>query len=115
MGIRITHDTLTPGMGQLSSRLDAALWATVSAHAPNVQGHAQRTAPWTDQTGNARQGLTAEPGRSRDSYHIDLYHRMPYGIWLETRWGGRYQVIMPTVIVMGKALMATARAVVRKL
>ena len=115
MGIRILSDTLTPGMGKLSSRLDAALWATVSAHAPRTQGHAQITAPWNDVTGNARQGLTATPGRGSNVYFIDLYHRMPYGIWLETRWSGRYQVIVPTIQKMGKELMVTTRAVMRKL
>jgi len=87
----------------------------VSQHAPRTQAHAKSTAPWTDQTGNARQGLTATPGRSTDTYFIDLFHRMPYGIWLEVRWNGRYQVIVPTIQVMGKELMVTTRAVLRKL
>lgn len=74
-------------------------------------------APWDDNTGNrhripgsARAGLTAEPTDSpliHDQAHkeITFSHGVDWGIWLETKEHGRYQIIMPTVKAIGEELM----------
>lgn len=66
-------------------------------NSPKVQSYARTHAPWRDQTGNARQGLFANYSKEGDSHVITLAHSVPYGIWLETRWAGRYAVIVPTL------------------
>jgi hypothetical protein len=65
--------------------------------AQQVQEYAQTHAPWEDQTGDARDGLTAEGDYSFYKYTIVLYHVVDYGIWLEIRWNGRWAIIMPTL------------------
>lgn len=58
-------------------------------------------APWEDQTGNARaelQGVVI--WESPTTFTIMLGHgsTIDYGIWLEVRWGGRYAIIVPTIM-----------------
>jgi hypothetical protein len=72
-------------------------------------------APWTDQTGNARATLGAFGLHSKDFSEIHLHGGVPYQIWLEIRWGGRYAVISKAVKYMGLALMNRLRGIVRRL
>lgn len=62
-------------------------------------------APWTDRTSNARNGLKAIPQSSGTSHSILLTHSMPYGIWLEVRWSGKYGIIPEAVRQGGQELM----------
>lgn len=73
-----------------------------------IEAHMKIAAPWTDRTGNARSGLFAKAGHEPGQRHwIDLGHRVPYGIWLEIRWGGRYAVVFPTLLTYGPKIMQT--------
>lgn len=74
--------------------------------APVVENHMKTTAPWTDRTGNARNGLAARAYAEGDEIGIVLYHQVDYGVYLETRFGGRYAVIQPTIDEMGPVVMA---------
>lgn len=78
---------------------------TANRSAPEVENYMKGTAPWNDQTGNARSGLFARPYREGDEVGIILGHSVPYGIFLETRWSGRYAVIQPTIDHMGPVVM----------
>jgi hypothetical protein len=68
-------------------------------------------APWTDRTTAARSGLVAVPEHKGSSaigfatHHIVFAHAVTYGIWLEIANHKKYQIIMPTVIDVGKELM----------
>lgn len=75
--------------------------------AQNVQDAARTNASWTDRTGNARQGLFAKAqSGQRGGHSIVLYHTMPYGIWLEVRWAGKYAIIAPTIQSEGRRIMS---------
>lgn len=67
--------------------------------AEDMQAHARKHAPWTDRTGDARAGLTAEPEMDGGTARVVLAHGVPYGIWLENRFNGRYAVVGPTMEV----------------
>lgn len=81
-----------------------------------IQTEARRDASWTDRTGNARQALRAYTSEdapekfgasdteypnpadlARDTVALYLSHGMKYGLFLETKYGGRYAVIMDTL------------------
>lgn len=67
-------------------------------------------APWTDRTGEARDGLYAKAGTYTDAgaisrYTIDFGNLSGHGIWLEIAMSGKYQIIMPTLKATGDALM----------
>jgi hypothetical protein len=80
-----------------------------------VESHAKTNAPWTDQTGNARQGLRAEAFRESDNMGIVLYHQVPYGIWLELANGGKYAIIDETIGVMGPQVMASLERILEQI
>jgi hypothetical protein len=63
-------------------------------------------AKWTDRTGNARQGLNADVQVSTNNVAIVLYHTVPYGVFLEVRWGGRYAIILPAMQYGGPLFVA---------
>lgn len=68
---------------------------------------AKINAPWTDQTANARSGLHAKASsiNGGESFELLLAHSVPYGIWLEVRWSGKYAIIMPTLNVIGHLMI----------
>ena len=72
-------------------------------------------APWTDRTGNARATLAAYGLHGFDFHELHLHGGMPYQIWLEIRWAGRYAIIGPAVKYQGLALMNQLRGLVKKL
>jgi hypothetical protein len=85
--------------------LDRGMAAHTQGFAGRVQAYARENAPWTDRTGAARAGLTAQGQQRLFQYRIFLYHTVDYGIWLEVARNGKYAIIVPTIIVMGQQLM----------
>lgn len=91
------------------------VWAVMEYQAPKVETHMKVNAPWTDQTGNARQGLRAEAFREDDNMGIVLYHTVPYGIWLEVLHSGAYAIIGPTIEVMGPQVMQSVEHIMEEI
>jgi len=111
---RITwyYDSLTPRMLALPVAVDQAIEELLEELAQEVQNYAQTNAPWEDQSGEARRGLTAEVVDGGMFHNaIVLYHTVDYGIWLEVRWNGRYAIIMPTVEHFGPLVMGELSSV----
>lgn len=105
-GLVITSDTLTPGLRRFPDVANRQIAQTIDYFSPRVEGYARDNAPWTDRTGNARTGLRARPQHESRSHSIVVFHSVPYGIWLEIRFEGRYAIILPTVQIQGRELMA---------
>ena len=76
-------------------------------HATRARGYARKNAPWTDRSTNARNGLFAEASSAGSMHRITVGHTVPYGIWLEVRWSGRYAIIRPTIDHEGPEVMAS--------
>lgn len=68
---------------------------------PMLVDSAQANAPWNDITGDARAGLATTVLLSDDSVSVTLYHSVYYGIFLEVCNGGKYRIIVPTIIEFG--------------
>jgi hypothetical protein len=75
--------------------------ATAHYVAPQIQSDMRSNAPWQDQTSNARNGLFAKVVVATNAVSIVLYHSVPYGIWLELRWSGKYAIITPSLAKWG--------------
>jgi hypothetical protein len=122
-GIIITSDTLTPGLKKFPNQLQKAIGKYMNGQDTRVQDYARTNAPWTDRTGNARNGLFAEyqgPGSAgllggNDRHTIRLYHTMPYGIWLEVIQAGKYAIIFPTVVHEGERIMGGLKKLINKM
>lgn len=67
--------------------------------AADMEAFAKQSAPWTDRTTDARQGLSGEPFAENGIVGASIVHSVPYGIWLENRFDRRYAIIGPTQAV----------------
>lgn len=98
-----------------NARADRFITAAIGYHARGAVTYARQNAPWSDQTGNARNSLFATAERDAPVYRIIIGHGVPYGVWLEVRWSGRYQIIRPTVDHEAVELMRTVSTMYAKM
>lgn len=100
------QETLFANTKQLPARLERAITAAVEFQATRGESYMRSNAKWQDQTGAARGGLHTTTVHAGRSHSIIFAHSVPYGIWLEVRWSGRYAIIEPAVDANGRELMA---------
>jgi hypothetical protein len=111
----IISDTLRPGLEGLKEKIDSAVSIAFDAAEPMAAGYARTHAPWRDVTGNARNGLMAKHvGQPLVSHALVVYHTMPYGLFLEVRWSGRYAIIGPTLDHMSGQLRTMLIAAIQR-
>lgn len=97
--------TLRGNLHALPERIDRLVAAVMERQADVSTAYMKSNAPWTDRTGNARNGLHAVTAHSRGLHSVTLAHGVPYGIWLEVRWGGRFAIVGRAVQVGGVETM----------
>lgn len=97
---------LSGNLQTLGARTKNRMVATARYVAPQIQSDMRENAKWTDRTGNARNGLFATVQVSKNEVAIVLYHSVPYGIWLELRWSGKYAIITPSLAKWGPKFFA---------
>jgi hypothetical protein len=112
--LTLEEDTLTPTLKALPRVIDGIIALTLNYYEPKMENHAKLNAPWEDQTSNARNGLAARSGKEGKTRFIVLFHQVPYGIYLETRWSGKYAIIMPTIEEFGPQVMDTFQKILEK-
>lgn len=84
--------------GAYVAAIQRGIYAIAQKWAPILENEMKRSAPWTDRTGNARQGLHVEINQVVGSMvELILAHGVEYGLWLEVRHAGAYAVINPTI------------------
>lgn len=106
-GITWDDRELIANLRSFDSRVNRAIAAAMKFHATRARAYARTNAPWTDRTSNARNGLFAKAQSSGGSHRIIVGHTVPYGVWLEVRWSGRYAIIRPTIDQEGPQVMQT--------
>jgi hypothetical protein len=91
----------------------AVVEVVLQKYAPQIEAWMKATAPWTDRTGNARQGLKAIPENDMltNVLSIVLIHGMDYGKQLELRRQGRYAIIQPALDTWSPRVFAEVRRV----
>lgn len=94
-------ESLNTGARKMEKEIEAIL----SYYAPEIENWMKNNAPWRDDTGAARNGLAARFFSDRDGKGIILFHQVPYGIWLEVRFSGRYAIISPALQEWGPRVM----------
>lgn len=95
-GIR-WEGNLETSLRQMGPRVKRGMVAAANYCAPQAEAFMKMNAPWTDRTSAARNGLRAVVQVSTNKVAIVMYHSVPYGVFLETRWGGKYAIIEPTI------------------
>jgi hypothetical protein len=108
INLELDLSTLIKSPRKLDRALDRGVAGVVKQRSHIAEGWMREEAPWTDRTGNARSGLSAETEHVRLKYHaIHLFYRVPYGIWLEVRHAGKYAIIIPALLDQGPKMMKT--------
>jgi len=108
-------DSLTPRLKELLPRVDAAVDLVFDNYEAVAETYARTNAPWTDRTGNARNGLFAQHDAENMVRHeLTVYGTMPYTFWLEVRWSGKYAIIGPTLVEIAPRLAADIAAAVNR-
>lgn len=104
--IQMDVSELLSGVQKLDRRLDIGVAGVMEYWDSRIEGHMKTKAPWTDRTGNARNGLRAVAFHDPFKAHgVDLFHSVPYGIWLEVRFAGRYSIVIPTMVEYAPKVM----------
>lgn len=88
-------------LNQFGPKVKRGMVAAANYTAMEAQAYMKANAPWTDRTSAARNGLGTQVQVSANKVAIVLYHSVPYGVFLELRWGGRYAIIEPTMAAVG--------------
>jgi len=78
-------------------RMRAATLTLAQNLAGRMEAYAKRNAPWTDRTGNARNGLWGAAGTDGREVWIRVGHTVEYGKWLELAHDGKYAILGPTI------------------
>ncbi|WPH57968.1 hypothetical protein SEA_LUCKYLEO_19 [Gordonia phage LuckyLeo] len=100
---------------ELDRKLDNAIELIIDVGAARGEVHMKNNAPWTDRTGAARSGLTTMTHHEDEKSTVVFAHSVDYGIWLEVKNDGEYEVIMPSVVHTGKEIMADFDKLFRRL
>lgn len=114
--LEINSQTLRRNINELPEKVDGAIHAVMVYQSGHAVSYMKTNAKWTDRTGNARNGLDSavlwNPGVS---HAIRLFHRMWYGVFLESRWAGKYAIILPTIQRFGPDTMSMLQHLFRRL
>ncbi len=93
-------------------RLIQALHLLADHFAAVLESYAKQTAPWTDRSGAARQGLAGLAVKAATGVTIILAYSVSYGIFLELKNAGKYAVIIPTLEKHYAEIFQAAKALV---
>lgn len=114
-----------------ADRLTATVADVARESALAMEAYARLNAPWTDDTGFARNGLVGSVQAGPGVIALEIAHSAEYGQFLELRWpkdtpppeldgftlefleAGRYAILWPTVEQEIPQLMARLREVLR--
>ena len=85
------------GLDRYGENVAASLIDTLSHSAENMEIYAKANRPWTDRTGNARRTMEGVFARDGDRFTAGVEGHMPYSVFLELGFDGRYAILAPTV------------------
>ena len=108
-------DSLTPNLKRLLPRVDAAVDLVFDRYEAQAESYARINAPWTDRTGNARNGLFAQHDAEHMVRHeLTVYGTMPYTFWLEVKFSGKYAIIGPTLVHIAPLMAADLASAINR-
>ena len=100
------EDTFVAAFAEYADHIVELVVTIFELTEPEIKAWMDRTAPWQDQTGDARRLLKAEThvDRSVGIVAMKFSHGVPYGVYLETMQGGRFSILAPAVDIWGPHL-----------
>jgi hypothetical protein len=105
---------LARSIKEITPGIKRAMVAAAEYNGPKMVSWMKSNAKWVDRTSNARNGLGGQTLVSGNSVQIVVFHSVPYGIWLEVRWSGRYGIINPAIEEWFPKVMNTLGNLIQK-
>jgi hypothetical protein len=104
----------SPGLNSLVTSIhtwgDRMLDDTVGraeSQAGEIEAWMKQNAPWQDDTGAARETLSAVvENRSRTGFSLRMSHGVEYGIYLERMQAGRFAILGPALAYWGSRFVS---------
>lgn len=116
MGFKWDSRELSRNIAELSPKIDTYVGAVVEFQSTRGQAQMKVAARWTDRTGNARAGLFTVVHHFPMLRHEAVFsHTMHYGFWLEVANDERYAIIMESVRLAGRDIMAQLKGGLRRI
>jgi hypothetical protein len=116
------HESFSFDQGILGRNLDTMdekvrrfIKTDLDIAAGRCEAQMKTDAPWRDRTTDARNGLWSEAINQEDRFQLYAGHGVEYGIYLEKSNGGRFQVVMPTLIATAVAFMQSLTEMLHEL
>jgi hypothetical protein len=118
MSIRweIPPSELAKAIEKYGDKFMKALYAFAQRSGIEIQNEMRIFAPWTDRTGQARGnlfGIAERPRHKKWLVRIYAFQGVPYGVFLELRYGGRYAIIMPTLQRLGPQIIKDVQGLLK--
>lgn len=93
--LKLDTKTISVNLQKLDRRMVLNIAGVMDYQATKTEFFMKTNAKWTDRTGNARTGLHTVTKKQGNRFYMLLSHTASYGIWLEVRFSGRYEIIRP--------------------
>src|SRR5688572_21419528 len=106
---------LMASITRLGPRVEAAAYAVLERQGDLAVAHMKTDAPWTDRTGVARSTLDSTVFKRGSRLYLNLFGRAPYQIYLETKNGGKFAIIGPTIVTWGPRIMRSFAGLIDRL
>ncbi|WP_460357172.1 hypothetical protein [Mycobacterium sp. ZZG] len=104
--IQFDDGGLRRNLATFNRDLDRRVGRVMDAESDYATAYLKAHAPWRDNSGAARAGLSATVSDlGRGSYELLLSYSVHYGIFLETKESGKYAVITPAMRIIGQKLL----------
>jgi len=100
-------DKLAAAIGENDRKIQRVVLGIFIKSEDDAVTYAKTNAPWTDRTGNARAGLHAKTvvADQGKAFELIVAGSVFYQIFLETRFSGKYAILLPTVNYIGGIIM----------
>lgn len=99
--LTITGD-LGLNLSEMPNKVKAGVLKVMQEESKKLEDYMKLNRPWTDRTGNARDGLRADVNYYGGDYvSIVLSHGVYYGVYLEYAMEKRFAIINPTLLSQG--------------
>lgn len=93
ISVELDTTTVANNLQNLSPRVKQGLTTLGDATGQRMKAYAQNTARWTDRTGDARNHLDYSCSWEGAVMDIAIFHKMPYGVYLEERNSQKYAIL----------------------
>jgi hypothetical protein len=103
-------------LATLDERIDRFIKTDLKVAASRGEAVMKSAHPWKNRTGDAEAGLWADAdSHGHGQYQLYMGHGVEYGIYLEKSNGGKFQIVMPTLVETARAFMESLEEMLHQL